>query len=281
MLPNGQWILQLLHTGAFAGSELPVAPNVPPSRLRALLFQPEGLGKWLEMLTPGRLDQMATVGSDLVRHFLKSRPYMSSIQPKDVKRGLESGLRALESRLAGGEAVAANDPRQMLRALIQERQRVALGDDASQILLHEAADELESSQVKAIQAHLQGDLHLAWVLPFADAEPVYIQFEHEADRPGQPRNPFVVNMHTESRDLGEIWLKTTIGPEQVRRRVDLTMWAIRSDVAALARFNADGLTDEIEAMGMQMGRFEVFNSRRPDPERQQPPEHGLVVDTQA
>ncbi len=281
MLPNGQWILQLLHTGAYAGSELPPTPNTPPSRLRTLLFQPEGFAKWLEILSPGRLERFAPMGHELVRQYLRTRPYMGSVQASDIKRGLETTLRSLESRLIQGESVAVTDPRQLLRTLMLERQRLAPEDEIGQTLLKEAADELDASQVKAVTAHAHGELNLAWVIPFADAEPVHLHFEHAADRPGQPPNPFIVNMHTESRDLGEIWLKTTISPEAIRRRVDLTMWAVRSDVAAFARFNADGLTDEIEAMGMQMGRFDVFNSRRPAPEPLAAPDHGQLVDTRA
>jgi len=125
MLPNGQWILQLLHTGAYAGSELPPTPNTPPSRLRTLLFQPEGFAKWLEILSPGRLERFAPMGHELVRQYLRTRPYMGSVQASDIKRGLETTLRSLESRLIQGESVAVTDPRQLLRTLMLERQRLA------------------------------------------------------------------------------------------------------------------------------------------------------------
>ena len=88
-----------------------------------------------------------------------------------------------------------------------------------------------------------------------------LHFEQKGNKPGQPKNPLVVNMHTDSRVLGEVWLKTTISNNA---QVDLTMWALRKDVADLAKFNASDLTDELEGAGLHMGSFQVYNAPRPD-----------------
>jgi hypothetical protein len=87
--------------------------------------------------------------------------------------------------------------------------------------------------------------------------------------------------------LGEVWLKTTISEATGKANVptsqiDLAMWALRSDVAAQARFNADELTDELENAGLIMGSFQVFNAPRPDGQpKRHVPDHGALVDTQA
>jgi hypothetical protein len=58
------------------------------------------------------------------------------------------------------------------------------------------------------------------------------------------------------------------------------MWALRKDVADLAKFNAPDLTDELESAGLHMGSFQVYNAPRPDANQDQPPpEHGCVIDT--
>jgi hypothetical protein len=115
------------------------------------------------------------------------------------------------------------------------------------------------------------------VIPFRDADPVALQFEQKGNKPGQPKNPLVVNMHTDSRVLGEVWLKTTISHNA---QVDLIMWALRKDVADLAKFNAPDLTDELEGAGLRMGSFQVYNAPRPDGvEDHPPPEHGSLIDT--
>jgi hypothetical protein len=108
---------------------------------------------------------------------------------------------------------------------------------------------------------------------------VELQFEQKGNKPGQPKNPLVVNMHTQSRVLGEVWLKTTISNSS---QVDLTMWALNKDIADLAKFNASELTYELENAGLVMGSFQVYNAPRPDANEARPaPDHGALVDTQA
>lgn len=68
-------------------------------------------------------------------------------------------------------------------------------------------------------------------------------------------------MHTNSRVLGEVWLKTSISGSA---DVNLTMWALRSDIAAQAKENASELTYELESAGLRLGSFQVYNAPRPD-----------------
>jgi hypothetical protein len=277
LLPSGKWALQLLHTGSFAGQEASHAAM--PTRLNTLLFQPPGFANLLALLRPGVLEGLIPPVQDaaeLKKRISAQRLSMGSLQPQALKRFLLGHLKTTESSLAEGEPVADNT-KVLLRLLMAERERVEEQDSTdSQNHLKHALDELEAAQVQTAQVN-KGDLHLGLVIPFRDADPVELHFEQKGNKPGQPKNPLVVNMHTQSRVLGEVWLKTTISNSA---QVDLTMWAVRKDVADLAKFNATELTDELESAGLHMGSFQVYNAPRPDVAQEHPaPEHGSLIDT--
>ena len=278
MLPAGKWVLQLLHTGHFAGPD--AAPAGMPTRLNTLLFQPPGFANLLSLLRPGVLEALippVVDAAELKKRIQAQRLSMGSLQPQAFKRFILGHTKPSEVSLADGEPVADNT-KVLLRLLMAERQRVQEHDSVeTQDSLKHALDELEAAQVQAGQTIHKGDLHFGLVIPFRDADPVELEFEQKGNKPGQPKNPVVVNMHTNSRVLGEVWLKTTISPNA---QVDLTMWALRKDVADLAKFNASDLTDELESAGLHMGSFQVYNAPRPDALQDlPPPEHGRLIDT--
>jgi hypothetical protein len=277
LLPTGKWALQLLHTGSFAGTE--AAQAAMPTRLNTLLFQPGGFTSLLALLRPGVLESMVPPIQDageLKKRISAQRLSMGSLQPQALKRLILGHAKSSEASLADGEPVADNT-KVLLRLLMAERAEEQDGD--SEQSLHHALDELEAAQVQSAQNLHKGDLNLALVIPFRDADPVELHFEQKGSKPGQPKNPLVVNMHTQSRVLGEVWLKTTISQSS---QVDLTMWALKKDIADLAKFNASDLTDELESAGLRMGSFQVYNAPRPDAIEDHPPtEHGSLVDTRA
>jgi hypothetical protein len=280
LLPAGKWALQLLHTGNFAGPE--AAPVAIPTRLNTLLFQPPGFPNLLELLRPGVLESLIPAvqnAPELKKRIQGQRLSMSSLQPQALKRFVLGHTKASEASLAEGEPVADNT-KVLLRLLMAERTRLQESDSVdTQDRLKHALDELEASQVQSSQPVNKGEINFGLVIPFRDADPVELHFEQKGNKPGQPRNPLVVNMHTQSRVLGEVWLKTTISNNA---QVDLTMWALRKDVADLAKFNATELTDELEGAGLHMGSFQVYNAPRPDTVQDHPvPEHGSVIDTRA
>ena len=278
LLPTGKWALQLLHTGNFAGPE--AAPTGMPTRLTSLLFQPPGFANLLALLRPGVLESLIPPvqdAGDLKKRIAAQRLSMSSLQPQALKRFVLGHLKPSEASLAEGEPVADNT-KVLLRLLMAERDKVEAQDSVDkQDSLKHALDELEAAQVQSGQTVNKGDLNFGLVIPFRDADPVELHFEQKGNKPGQPKNPFVVNMHTDSRVLGEVWLKTTISNSA---QVDLTMWALRKDIADLAKFNATELTDELEGAGLHMGSFQVYNAPRPDAAQDHPvPVHGSVIDT--
>jgi hypothetical protein len=286
MLANGEWTLQLLHTGRFAGVSLQQAAQMmlSPTRLRTLLFQPTGFANWLSLLEPGVMASLAPPESapTLQNMLRQQRLFMSGLQPHTLKRWLMPQLRSAEARLGQGEAVSVDDPKTLLRWLLAERDKAGLDETEATQTLRLALDEVESSQVKASQELQRGDLNIALVIPFADASPLEMQIEREAQKPGQPPNPLIINMHTRSQSLGEVWLKTTITSQPQHRQIDLTMWAVRGDVAAMAMQQSQALTDELENAGLVMGGFQVFNGVRPETTAPSAPtQHGLVVDTRA
>jgi len=278
LLPSGKWALQLLHSGSFAGAEAPAAAI--PTRLNTLLFQPGGFASLLTLLRPGVFESLVPVqdNGELKKRINAQRLSMGSLQAQTLKRFVLGHTKASEASLADGQAVP-DDTKVLLRLIMAERSRVEEQDSDSEQSLHHALDELEAAQVQSAQHLHKGDLSFALVIPFRDADPVALHFEQKGNKPGQPKNPLVVNMHTQSRVLGEVWLKTTISNSA---QVDLTMWALKKDVADLAKFNASELTYEIENAGLVMGSFQVYNAPRPDASVDRPaPDHGALVDTQA
>ena len=293
LLPSGKWVLQLLHTGAFAGpgglaAATPSSGSHLPSRLNTLLFQPAGMAHVMSLLQPGVLESLVPVSDalGLKQRIQAQRLQMASLQPQALRRWFASLTQSGEANLAEGEPVGA-DPKLLLRLLMSERERAGLESTQESQNLSHALDEVEAAQVQTVQDWQRGDLQLTFVLPFKDAHPVQFHMERKASKPGQPKNPWVVNMHTDSPSLGEVWLKTTISEVNGKAnvptsKIDLAMWALRSDVAAQARFNADELTDELENSGLIMGSFQVFNAPRPDGQpKRLVPQHGALVDTQA
>jgi hypothetical protein len=214
---------------------------------------------------------------ELKKRIQGQRLNMGSLQPLALKRFILGHTKTSEASLADGEPVE-DSTKVLLRLLMAERERVHEEDSVDTLdSLKHALDELEAAQVQSSQTVNKGDLHFGLVIPFRDADPVALQFEQKGNKPGQPKNPLVVNMHTDSRVLGEVWLKTTISQGA---QVDLTMWALRKDIADLAKFNATDLTDELEGAGLRMGSFQVYNAPRPDGvEDHPPPEHGSLIDT--
>jgi len=278
LLPAGKWALQLLHTGNFAGPE--ALPTGMPTRLNTLLFQPPGFANLLALLRPGVLEGLVPPVQDageLKKRIQGQRLNMGSLQPLALKRFILGHTKTSEASLADGEPVE-DSTKVLLRLLMAERERVSDEDSVDTLdSLKHALDELEAAQVQSSQTVNKGDLNFGLVIPFRDADPVELHFEQKGNKPGQPKNPLVVNMHTDSRVLGEVWLKTTISQGA---QVDLTMWALRKDIADLAKFNATDLTDELEGAGLRMGSFQVYNAPRPDGmEDHPPPEHGSLIDT--
>ena len=295
MLPNGKWALQLLHTGSYAGlqtSQAAQAANAAaqagqamgsgplPSRLSTLLLQPEGFANWVNLLRPGVLDALLPAGaaSELRERVKSHRLGMANLQPQALRRFVLKHAKSTEASLSQALDVQ-DDEKALLRLLMTERHRMGVLEEGdNQETLQHALDEVEAAQLQAVKDWHNGDLNLSFVIPFNDADPLEMHFEKKGNKPGQPQNPLVVNMHTKSRTLGEVWLKTSISGSA---NVNLTMWALRPEIAAQAKQNASELTYELESAGLVLGGFQVYNAARPDVSvKREIPKHGALIDTE-
>jgi len=295
MLPNGKWALQLLHTGSYAGLQTFQAAQAAnaaaqagqamgsgplPSRLSTLLLQPEGFANWVNLLRPGVLDALLPAGaaSELRERVKSHRLGMANLQPQALRRFVLKHAKSTEASLSQALDVQ-DDEKALLRLLMTERHRMGVleeGDNPE--TLQHALDEVEAAQLQAVKDWHNGDLNLSFVIPFTDADPLEMHFEKKGNKPGQPQNPLVVNMHTKSRTLGEVWLKTSISGSA---NVNLTMWALRPEIAAQAKQNASELTYELESAGLVLGGFQVYNAARPDVSvKREIPKHGALIDTE-
>jgi hypothetical protein len=189
--------------------------------------------------------------------------------------------------LARGQLPTSTDPRQLMRKLLQAlREHSASGEELDLDLsldegigrIRASLDNLESHQVQAAQAQAQQEMLLNVVIPFVDADPVEMEFRRPA-RQGSDKMPLTVNLHTRSRDLGEVWLRTQL---QDMTQLDLTMWALREDVVNMAREQAPRLTRMLGDAGLNMKSLQILHGARPAPARDWVPSgRGMVVDCAA
>ena len=98
----------------------------------------------------------------------------------------------------------------------------------------QAVDEIESNQLDSMQASKSRGVSYNFVIPFFDSDPVEINIESEgsdssaeelnrtsqniesteldngSERPRATSQNWVVNLYTDSQELGEIWSKATL-----------------------------------------------------------------------
>jgi hypothetical protein len=145
--------------------------------------------------------------------------------------------------------------------------------------LHKALNELEAAQLQSAIDLNRGELNLRLMLPFTDADPVELHFQRPPRQLGDENPPLSVDIHSQSRLLGEVWLHTLI---KAGHQVELTMWALREEVAQQARTHATELVMELGAAGLELQQFQIYNSPRPGTDQARPaPQRGLVVDALA
>ena len=97
------------------------------------------------------------------------------------------------------------------------------------------------------------------VLPLRDAEPLEISFERQPGASEQ-NQLLTVNVHSQSQEYGELWLKTNL---LGKTDVELVMWALREGVVEQARELSGLLGQELEKAGLVMRSFQVIHGERP------------------
>jgi len=260
----GRALVPLGRTANSAASS-PLAPTSP--RLLSLLHRPQQPSVLASLFKPGGLDALTAQlgGTEQLRANLLLS--MAKLSPQMVRRGLsQSGLFG-EQRMASaaasgmGSAMATGlgaglDLKQMLRSLLRN---TPLQSPFS-AELKGAIDEVESKQLESLQAQQSRELSYSFVLPFMDANAVEIELYREARNASGSGEEWVINLHTESPSLGELWLKTTL---KSAANIEMVMWAPRADVADRAREAASELVYELQRFGLSLEKIDVLNAPRP------------------
>jgi len=281
---SGPWSLQLLPANASvpALALLPALPNAASliSNVANLLFRPAGQPELAQLFRPGTLEALLQTvpRPDLQAQWRGMQLSMAQLTPQALSQAVAAGMGA-EVWLARGMTPPIDDPKQLLRRLMAAMARGESDEDTTKVGgIQRAVDDLEASQVQAVQAQNQRELLMRMVLPFYDAEPVELVFRR-APREGGKTPPLTVNVHSHSQSIGEIWLKTQLHGGE---RVELKMWAIEADVVRQARSRATELGQQLLDAGLSMQSFQIVHGPRPaEPAEWRPSGRGMVVDVSA
>jgi hypothetical protein len=258
------------------------------SRIGNLLFRPPGLQVLAQLFKPGVLDALlqASGRADLLGQWRSMQLSLAQFGPQQLAQAINRAvINAMgpEVRLLKGLPVPPEDPKQLLRKLMaalagKEEDEEGSSPDALG-RLGQAVDDLESSQVQAVQAQAQKEMLITLMLPFADADPIELQFRRAPRKEGEERPPLTVNVHSRSQEIGEVWLKTQLHGLD---RVELTMWAVREGVAEQARARSGELGAQLSEAGLAMKSFQVIHGARPQGTADWVPSgRGMVIDIRA
>ena len=299
---EGQWSFQPVPAPAgtqasstaltLTAPTIMMAPSLAPvvSRIANLLYRPTGAVELSQLYKPGTLDALlGTIARpDLLTQWRGLQLSMSQLTPSSLQQAM-MGAMGSEVWLARGMPMAAQDPKQMLRKLIDAISTNNLnatqlndGDDADSIgiisRLQRAVDDLEASQVQAVQAQAQQEILFNMTLPFADGNPVELTIRRGPKQEGE--SPLlIINVHSKSEELGPVWLKTQLANSE---QVELTMWSEDPSVVSQARSRSSLLGQELSSAGLTMKSFQVIQGARPtETSVWAPSGRGLVVDVSA
>ena len=269
----------------FVAADAVASPNATSNRLNTLVFQPPGFAAFRQLLQmiDMRAPQIAqlTMGqSDVLARLSGLGLSMGQLQPLGLRKALAPYFRSVENQLSQRQKVE-DEPRSLIRQLLGSLGEEDTGASVNGLSedLHKALNELEAAQLQSAIDLNRGELNLRLMLPFSDADPVELHFQRPPRQPGDENPPLSVDIHSQSRLLGEVWLHTLI---KAGHQVELTMWALREEVAQQARTHATELVMELGAAGLELQQFQIYNSPRPGTDAARPaPQRGLVVDALA
>ena len=268
------------------GTAAPLPTSAVSPLVASLFAQPANFNGLMSLLSSsGSLASLSTLAQSSgalgpLALFLNARPSMARLSPDGVRAALAASGFLTEARLAAGKSVRA-DLKAGLREALQRITGSSTGAASGlKSMLESAVRELESSQADALTTSNQKEFVFSFLIPFRDAEPVLVTFQRPAAGPDDAEAPFIINLHTRSEGLGEVWMKTVVGR---KTRLDLTMWADRAETAQRAERAKSELAEELESAGLSLASLTVFHGRRPaDGPAIAPDEgHGVVFDQRA
>ena len=269
----------------FVAADAVVSTSATSNRLNTLVFQPPGFAAFRHLLQmmdlrAPQITQLSPGQSDLLARLSGLGLSMAQLQPLGLRKALAPYFRSVESQLSQRQKVE-DTPRSLIRQLLDSLGEEDTGASVNGLSedLHKALNELEAAQLQSAIDLNRGELNLRLMLPFTDADPVELHFQRPPRQPGEENPPLSVDIHSQSRLLGEVWLHTLI---KAGHQVELTMWALREDVAQQARSHSTELVLELGAAGLELQQFQIYNSPRPASDQSRPaPQRGLVVDALA
>jgi hypothetical protein len=235
-------------------------PEPQSNRVGMLLMHPPGFATFSKLLSDvaqGSWGTQAEIGPWFQR-LLQQRSSMAQINPSMLRKAVMGQARSIENILLQGQE-AADDPKTLLKTLLSLLSEEGANKEVLR-QVEDAASEFEAAQAQSAQKMQQGELSLHVILPFVDADPVDLHFYRPPRKKGQEEPPLSVDIHSRSRVLGEVWLNTQISKGS---DVDLVMWALRGDVAHLAKERSGELGLELGSAGLQLQSFQIFNAPRP------------------
>jgi len=254
-----------------AGAESAPTPTNPGNaapaplladRLTQLLWRPAQLAGWLSLLQSPELRARGAspslpIDASLLQALL---PQMGSLTGFALRSAvLRSGLFGERSLALAGEGPALPDLKALLRAW-----QAGLGENQAElrVRLGEAIDDIEAAQLQSVDASPSREMpqSLTLALGFADAPPLRLQIGREGGEHADAAAPWTVNVHSHSDRWGELSLQTRVFPDGL---IELTMWADRERVCALAREGARRLADELATAGLRLAGFQVVQGLRP------------------
>ena len=269
----------------FVAADAVLSTSATSNRLNTLVFQPPGFAAFRHLLQmmdlrAPQITQLSAGQSDLLARLSGLGLSMAQLQPLGLRKALAPYFRSVESQLSQRQKVE-DTPRSLIRQLLDSLGEEDTGASVNGLSedLHKALNELEAAQLQSAIDLNRGELNLRLMLPFTDADPVELHFQRPPRQPGEENPPLSVDIHSQSRLLGEVWLHTLI---KAGHQVELTMWALREDVAQQARSHSTELVLELGAAGLELQQFQIYNSPRPASDPSRPaPQRGLVVDALA
>ncbi len=251
--------------GASAAAGLPFAGFAGVfSRLGSLLYREPGMPDLRQLFEPGE-------GLDAVLAKISSAPQMQMqaqwqamrlsaerLTPEGIRMAVLSAMGS-ETSIGRIRNPAPLDPKQLLHQLLKAVNDAGEEDGPEAQHIKRALGDLDAAQIGAVKAQADGAMALSVVLPFANQAPVELRFERQPQAPGQ-ESVYTVNAHSNSPDYGELWLKADLHGDS---DLDLSMWALRPAVVALAQEGAQALRENLREVGLSMRSFHAHPGARP------------------
>ncbi len=262
--------VQNLQASALSGlSWAPLSPSEGKfSRLGSLMYRKPGMGEVRDLLKPGGLDALLSkvskqpeVQAQLQTQLQNMRLSMEKLSPEAISAALRAALGS-ETSLTRIRSPAPNDLKPLLHKLLSLMEDKTEEDTAGMHQVKRAIADLDAAQLSAMQAQHLGEMSMTVVLPFVDHTPVELAFERKRASEDE-ESRYTVNMHSNSRDYGELWLQADLlGGDKVA----LSMWALRPAVIDFARQGQAELRKTLGEAGLTLRSFSAHLGERPAPE---------------